>query len=396
MFPDDGGCGVQSGTMRSRVVNTFSFWLSKTVIIGLVWFTGCGPGSGGPDAGQSDAGQPDAGNRDAGDPDGFPYDFQAAAAYSALHDGACVLVQIDGEIVFEEVQNGAEPDTAFHIHSATKAFWASACAAALDDGLLDDIDQNVSQTIVEWQDFDLHGGKRLITLKDLLELTSGLSQDVDQIQGLDARADDIYQYVIDELRLLWQPGSRFQYGPSHFYAFGVLLQRRLERAGMDPDPLAYLQARILDPIGVTFESWARDPAGNPHIPNGAHLTAREWVRYGQFLLQEGRWEGSSIVSSERMQQMRIPGTVNPGHGKFLWLNTQEGWGNTEQMRAPPGSAGGFIYHHGHPDLFAALGAGKNRMYMIPALHMVVLRQTSNSQDGFVDHEFLQALLGPQP
>jgi hypothetical protein len=56
--------------------------------------------------------------------------------------------------------------------------------------------------------------------------------------------------------------------------------------------------------------------------------------------------------------------------------------------------GGFIYHDGYPDLFAALGAGKNRMYMIPPLDMVVLRMTREEDDQFVDHEFLAALLKP--
>jgi CubicO group peptidase (beta-lactamase class C family) len=260
--------------------------------------------------------------------------------------------------------------------------------------LVGGFDTNVSEIITEWRDLPIHGAKRLITLQHLLELTSGLSHDVDQIQGQNARAFDIFAYAVDSLRLNWLPGSRFQYGPSHYYAFGVFLQRTLVRAGRNADPLEYLQSRVLDPIGVQVASWVHDRAGNPHIPNGAYLTARNWIRFGQFLLQKGQWEGASVVSSSYMDAMRQSGGVNSGHGRFLWLNTPGGYGVFEGMKAPPESSGGFIYYDGYPDLFAALGAGKNRMYMIPQLDMVVLRMTEEENDQFVDHEFLKALLKP--
>jgi CubicO group peptidase (beta-lactamase class C family) len=323
-------------------------------------------------------------------------DFAAAAAYSRQHQGGAVLVQIGDTIVFEEYQNGATATTAFHVHSATKGFWAAACAAALEDGLLEDLDHEAHSLITEWKDPVKHPRKAKIKLLHLLELTSGLSQDVAQIQGLNPKAQDIYKYVVESLRMPVDPGTFFQYGPSHYYVFGVLLSRALEQAGRNPDPLLYLKQRVLDPVGVVAADWARDPEGNPHIPNGAYLTARSWVRYGRFLLDDGRVSGKQIVSSSWLQAMRTPGAVNPGHGRFLWLNTQGGQGNTSSAIAPAGSAGGFIYHDGHPDLFAALGAGKNRMYMFPALDMVVLRQSAGDQDKFDDHTFLSILLGPTP
>jgi CubicO group peptidase (beta-lactamase class C family) len=318
----------------------------------------------------------------------------AAAQYSKNRGGGAVLVQVGDNLIFEQYQNGATATTTFHLHSATKAFWAAACVAAIDDGLLSDLDVSAHALISEWSDAKTHPGKNKVTLRTLIELTSGLSQDVDQIQGLNPKAPDIYRYVVDSLQLVSSPGKSFQYGPSHYYAFGVMLSRALAKAGQSPDPLTYLERRIFDPIGLKYDDWARDQAGNPHIPNGAYLTPRNWLRFGRFMLLNGQAAGKQVISKSRLLAMRQPGKVNPGHGGFLWLNAPGGYGHV-QNPAPKGSAGGFIYHHGHPDMFAAMGAGRNRMYMFPRLDMVVLRNTlgDKGQAAFDDHEFLATLFG---
>lgn len=320
--------------------------------------------------------------------------MDAAALYSEECGGSAVLIMYKGGIIFEEYQNGADENTAQHIHSATKGFWAGALAAAIEDGLISDMDETVAGTITEWLDGDLHFGKIEITVGHLASLSSGLSQDVEYIQGLDPLAPDIYQYVVDELDMVRRAGVWFQYGPSHYYAFGEFLSRKLDAAGMDPDPLAYLEERILDRIGVEYSYWERDDAGNPHIPNGCFITPRNWIKYGRFILQNGQWEGVSIVDEECMKALRNIDGPNPGHARFLWANTNGGYGHTPDQITPEGAEGGFIYHDGHTGMVAALGAGKNRMYIIPQLDTVVLRQTSIERDTFIDHDFLAKLLTP--
>ena len=119
-------------------------------------------------------------------------------------------------------------------------------------------------------------------------------------QGENPQAPDIYDYVVNDLRIISLPGSVFTYGPSHYYAFGVMLERKLAAAGMPMNPLEYLEARILDPIGLEYESWIHDDAGNPHIPNGAILTPRNWAKLGQFVLQQGWWDGREVINSNSL------------------------------------------------------------------------------------------------
>jgi CubicO group peptidase (beta-lactamase class C family) len=182
----------------------------------------------------------------------------------------------------------------------------------------------------------------------------------------------------------------FQYGPSCYYVLGEIMKRKL--AGRGQTPLDYLKQRILDPIGVEVGPWVHDACGNPHIPNGAYLTARNWARFGQWLLQSGEWSGKQVVRRDLLEELVGPSRANPGHGLALWLNQPGGHGASRLQSAPPGAPAGFIYHDGLPELFAALGAGKCRMYIIPALGMVVLRQGDTEGDRFDDNTFLSLLL----
>ena len=332
-------------------------------------------------------------------PDVAPFahaQLAAAAAYSAQRGGSAVLVMQSGTTVFEDYHNGADADTAVHIASGTKAFFACALAAAIADGLISGYDELVSDTITEWRDTTLHPLKNQITIRHLAELSSGLSHDLDQIQGVNPGAVDLFDYVVHHLRVVRVPANAFSYGPSHYYVFGVLLQRKLAAAGIAQNPLEYLNARVLDRIGVGYASWLHDRAGNPHIPNGAFLNARNWAGFGRFILQQGFWNGTQIIDEAQMAALRVATGPNPGHGAFLWLNAEGGHSLFPSIAAPPGSPGGFIYHGGHREMVAAMGAGPNRMYIIPGRDAVIVRQTSGDTGTYVDTDFLEILLGPAP
>ena len=316
-----------------------------------------------------------------------PEQLDNLADYSKENGGSAVLIMESGTIIYEDYHNGADSQTATHIHSATKLFWVSACALAKQQGLID-YDEYVSNTITEWQDTDLHPYKNQIKIAHLLTLSSGLSQDFLTISN----ESNTYQYVVDALDMVSAPNQKFSYGPSNYYVFGVLLERKLNGSGISQNPLEYLETEILDKIGLEYESWAHDQSGNPNIPNGCTLTPRNWVKYGQFLLQGGKWDGEQLIESDLLEEMYVPQGPNPGHGNFAWLNLPDGYGLSTSDSAPEGSPGGMIYYNGYTEIVAGLGAGKNRMYLIPSKNMVIIRQTLLEEDTFEDNEFLGLLL----
>ncbi len=313
-----------------------------------------------------------------------------AADYSARHGGRTVLVLVDGKTVFERYDNGFGTDTATHLHSATKGFWGPVIAAMIEDGLIESFDEPATKTLPEWKN---DPRKSRITIRHLLSLNAGLGQDVANLQGDDrpTLAPDLYKHAIG-VPCLREPGVVFRYGPSCYYVLGEIMKRKL--APRKQTPLDYLKQRILDPIGVKVGDWVQDESGNPHIPNGAHLTARNWAKFGQCLLQGGEWEGKQIIRKDLLAELVKPTKANPGHGLALWLNQPGGQGavGVAAQKSEPGDQAGWIYRGGHSDLFAALGAGKCRLYVIPSLKIVAIRQADAATDRFEDSTFLSLLL----
>lgn len=321
--------------------------------------------------------------------------MKEAASYAASKGGSAVLIMHKGQIIFEDYHNGATTETAPHVFSATKGFSAALVGLAMQEGLISGLDEPIAETITEWQNESLHPNKNQIRLHHLSSLSSGLSQELFRLQNAANAPSNLYAYAVNELPLVSAVGNQFRYGPSDYYAFGAFISRKLDQKGISLNPLEYLEDRLFARIDMQYAAWTHDEAGNPRLPNGCYITAREQAKFGQFLLQKGQWNGEKLIDPAVFDELLEARGPNPGHGAFLWLNRPNGYPpqNNPTSLPPEGSSGGFIYPNGFPDLFACLGAGKNRMYMIPSMGVVIVRQTEGDHTAFWDDEFLDLLLG---
>jgi len=317
-------------------------------------------------------------------------DYVAAVDYSRRNGGLSMLVMKGGRVVFEDY--AGDPTEAHRLASGTKSFWGVLAAASSADGLLD-LDERVSDTLTEWRDDPRRAG---ITVRQLLSFTSGLDPAEDRLRGNRRRAD--YFQVVLEVPTIDDSGRSFAYGPSHLMAFGAFLQRRLAARGKSDDPVAYLQERILNPIGVRISEWHRDQQGNPVMPAGAVITAREWAKFGELVNRGGVWNGRRIVDSNRLDEVLVGSEANPAYGLCFWLNRDAVGARSASVADGPmarverDSGTTSIFPEGPPDLIMAAGAGKQRMYIIPSLDTVIVRQGEGGR-GWSDAAFLQLALG---
>ena len=83
---------------------------------------------------------------------------------------ACLLV--DGHLVWEHYWKDFSPQSRFDIYSAGKAFTASAIGLLIDDGKLK-VDDPACNILTEWG----KDGRKEITIRNLLTMTSGLNLD---------------------------------------------------------------------------------------------------------------------------------------------------------------------------------------------------------------------------
>ncbi|MBW4643799.1 MAG: beta-lactamase family protein [Goleter apudmare HA4340-LM2] len=290
--------------------------------------------------------------------------YRRAAEYSEAHNGAAMVVVQSGQVVFESYPRGVNPEQGRFLASGTKSFSCAIAVLGVQDGLLR-LDEPVAQTISEWKQ---HPQKSQITIRQLLNLTSGITG---------GESGDIPSYTeAIKQPLTAQPGQRYQYGPIPFQIFGEVMRRKLKARGMAESPLTYLDARILQPIGLKYDRWTHQN-GQPNLPSGAVISAREWAKYGVLLLNRGKWQGRQLLNSQQLNQCFQGTTTNPAYGITFWLN-KNGDMPSGCPTKPIGAAS--------ESMVMAIGAGNQVLFVLPKQNLVVVRQGRLNQQSPCDNE----------
>ena len=315
-----------------------------------------------------------------------PANCARAAGYSEKNRGFSMLVMQNGKIVFEHYANGGGVEMRCKIFSGTKSFWGIAALCAVRDGLIK-LDDRVADTITEWKS---DPRKSQITIRQLLNQTDGIEPaphlHSDSIRDRDAMAI--------QLPSVASPGSAFAYGPSHLQIFNELLRRKLNGRST----ISYIDQNVLSPLGLTSLEFKKDGRGNPLPASGFELSAREWARLGELVLGRGNFHGKQIEPANLFGQALAGSSANPSYGLTFWLNRQAPhareidyekeldlkwqrarWIDICVCKAAP------------PDMIVALGSNYQRLFIIPSMNAVIVRQGMSGK--FSDAYFLRLVLG---
>ncbi|MBK9372314.1 MAG: beta-lactamase family protein [Holophagales bacterium] len=315
--------------------------------------------------------------------------LHAAAAYSAAREGISFLVLVEGRVVFEDYPNGGAATRPHELASGTKSFSGVMAAAAVKDGLLR-LDERVVDSISEWR---VDPRKAKVTVRQLLSLTSGVKTGGERGR-VPTYADAVAAPLADA------PGQRFSYGAVPFQVFGEVMRRKLAPRG--EGPLEYLRRRVLDPIGLSAGRWRRGVDGNPHLPSGAALTARDWAKLGELVRLGGRRNGVALLDPEALDACFEGTAANPRYGLSWWLNRPIDRPLALSIPVLRRNAASLWEVPGVPrDLVFAAGAGDQRLYVSRGRSLVVVRQAKGilralrgERTGFSDAAFLGLLLAP--
>jgi CubicO group peptidase (beta-lactamase class C family) len=313
-----------------------------------------------------------------------PNDCERAAKYSEGKRGMFMLVRQNGRTIFEHYANGGMANGAWPIFSGTKSFWGIVALCAVHDGLVR-LDDHVADTITEWKG---DARKSQITVRQLLNQTDG----TDGASSLQRASIRDRNTMALQLPILAEPGTRFIYGPSHIQIFGELLRRKLNGRST----ISYLEEKVLHPLGIGSLEYKKDGRGNPLLATGFELSAQQWGQFGEMILGHGNYHGRQIVSADLLGQAFTGSSANPSYGLTFWLNRSSGheidfekeldlpwerarWTDISICRAAPA------------DMVVALGSNQQRLFVIPSMNAVIVRQGRDSK--FSDAHFLRLVLG---
>lgn len=259
-----------------------------------------------------------------------------------------------------------DADTLHDVRSISKSVVSLLWGIAQARGLVPPLDTPALDLLPALADLR-RDGRQAITLAHLFDMTSGLAWTEPGRFGLLDDDEFSLYWRADPARFLFDrpltsaPGTRWQYNSG---GTAVLAQLLAERTGQ-PLP-AWADTVLWAPLGVTRWAWSEDFRDRPLAFTGLRLRPRDLARLGRLVLDQGRWQGREVVPvawlAESLQpRVDVPalGPVLTGlrYGRFWWHGQVP-----DPRQAHRGSTLPWI---------AGFGNGGQRLYLVPALDLVI-------------------------
>jgi CubicO group peptidase (beta-lactamase class C family) len=227
-----------------------------------------------------------------------------------------IVVVHHGRIVAERYAAGFSAATPLLGWSMTKSVVAGLVGVLVKEGRLA-LDQSAGWPAVSG------AGRERIRIADLLAMSSGLG------------FNEAYGAVSDVTRMLYlepdmagfaraQPlahpaGEFWSYSSGTANILSRIVQDAAGRFGAE-----YPAEKLFRPLGMTSATMETDEYGTLVGSSYMYATARDWARYGQFLLQDGVWRDQELLPRGFVGMMAAPVAASGGqygHG-LMWL-----WGS---------------------------------------------------------------------
>jgi CubicO group peptidase (beta-lactamase class C family) len=135
-------------------------------------------------------------------------------------------------------------------------------------------------------------------------------------------------------------------------------------AASDQEFETYFDAKLKNKIGMDGY-W-----DNGVIFKIYNSTTRSMARFGLLALNNGKWKDEQVINETFFNEsITTSQTINPSYGYLWWLN-----GKSDYM-VPGGQTvyDGPLVPQAPADMYAAMGAEDQRIYVVPSMNMVVVR-----------------------
>jgi CubicO group peptidase (beta-lactamase class C family) len=257
----------------------------------------------------------------AGAPLKLPLDVDA---YMAGQRSAALLIVHDGKLRLERYGLGFDGSGRWTSFSVAKSFTSTLVGAALRDGFIKSMDDKVSTYIPAMKGSAYDD----VSIRQLLTMTSG----VRWIERFDDPNADVAKFnnhqpepgveaLVSYLRRLPRaapPGARFNYSTGETNLVGILVGNATGK------PLAqYLSEKIWVPAGMEQQAtWILSKTGKEIGGCCIQAAARDYARFGLFILDGARDKGKSIVPDGWLEQATTErvgiGVPDRGYGYMWW------------------------------------------------------------------------------
>jgi CubicO group peptidase (beta-lactamase class C family) len=275
--------------------------------------------------------------------------IQPLKDYLLLKNSKSFIILVNGRIVMEEYFDGHTASTIWPWNSAGKTLVTATTGIAQQEGLLN-INTRVSTYLGSGWTSTPANKENLITSRHLLTMTSGLND-----------ANNLVTTA--NLTYLADAGTRWSY----HNVFQKLMDVVGAASGQNFE--TYFNAKLKNKLGMDG-FW-----NNGIIFKIYNSNTRSMARYGILALNKGKWENEQVLNENFfMESINTSQTINPSYGYLWWLNGKSSFMVPGGQTVYPG----ILVPNAPTDMYAAMGAEDQRIYVVPSKKMVVIRMGNAS------------------
>jgi CubicO group peptidase (beta-lactamase class C family) len=290
----------------------------------------------------------------------------AARTLAAQKDSYALIVWRDGAVELEHYWPGFTAASRFDTASMHKTVLALVVGAAVADGHIRSVEDPIGRYVKR-----LSPAKAAIPLRALLEMASGIQTPAATPDPASpywqATFGDDLRAAIDRFPTPEGPGRTFAYANANSQYLGWAIEGATRERYA-----AYLSRRLWRPLGAgDARVWLDRDGGAARASCCLQATARDWLRVGRLLLDEGKAGRRQLVPAEWVRRVTAGSHLNPNFGWHIWRGSpyarERGYG--AGVSATIAASEPFAAE----DVVLLDGSGGQRVYVVPSKRMVVVR-----------------------
>ncbi|MFK7886523.1 MAG: serine hydrolase domain-containing protein [Gammaproteobacteria bacterium] len=294
-------------------------------------------------------------------------EFAAADALVDAHQSHAFLVWHRGALVHERYGANYSQNSRFDTASMHKSVVAILIGIAIDEGLIGSEDDRLDTYLTHLAGTSLGA----VPLRAFLQMSSGIaapqqSNDPASVYWQTYFGNDLKQ-AIGHWKNPLKPYEEFIYANANTQYLAWVIEKVSGMRYAD-----FLAQKLWQPLGnAEARLWLDQPNGMPRASCCLQASARDWLRIGVLLLNSGTHGGRTIVSSDWVEKMTQPSTVNPNYGFQIWLGSPHQPKRTYYKELPVFVPAKDAF--ARDDIFYFDGSGGQRVYVVPSERLVIVR-----------------------
>ncbi len=211
-----------------------------------------------------------------------------------------MVVIKDHQIAIEYFYTNTERSDINDVRSAGKSLTALLLGIAIEEGLVQDLDENVYSFFSKEKYPSLNEDLKQVKIRHLLDMSSGLDADSDDWMtpghaGKWMDKDEWTSYLLS-IGLKRRPGEKWVYADINSALIGAIIE---ETSGMSLND--YAKERVFEPLGIRKYYWYTNPSNQTVASGTLFLSTLDFAKLGVLVANEGKWADQQIIPAEYIE-----------------------------------------------------------------------------------------------